>query len=177
MEDVERVKAEALQVMGLFQVLPRLVVFDLDYTLWPFYCECPSKNDTPSLFPHSRGILHALKHQRIDVAIASKSPTPDIATTYLHKLSIRSMFVAEEIFYSWTHKTDHFQKILSKTGVPYNSMLFFDDDDNNIQQISKIGVTSILVRNGLDLEAFRNGLAKFSQNGNRSKKNKQKRPN
>lgn len=62
--------------------------------------ECRSKHDTPSLFPHSRGILHALKHQNIPAAIASKSPTPDIATTYLNKLGIRSMFVAEVCCFS-----------------------------------------------------------------------------
>lgn len=170
----EKVKDEALQMMGMFQVLPRLVVFDLDYTLWPFYCECRSKREMPSLYPHAKGILYALKDKGIDVAIASRSPTPDIGKTFLEKLSLKSMFVAQEIFSSWSHKTEHFQRIHSRTGVPFNSMLFFDDEDRNIEAVSKMGVTSILVGNGVNLGAFRQGLAKFSENFNAVEKNKQR---
>ncbi|EPS65937.1 hypothetical protein M569_08841, partial [Genlisea aurea] len=107
----EGVKNEAIEIMSLFQVLPRLVVFDLDYTLWPFYCECRSKREMPKLYPHAKGILYALKDKGVDVAIASRSPTPDVADTFLHKLGIKSMFVAQEIFSSWSHKTDHFLRI------------------------------------------------------------------
>ncbi|KAJ9159197.1 hypothetical protein P3X46_024719 [Hevea brasiliensis] len=170
----EKVKTEAMQIIGLFQILPKLVVFDLDYTLWPFYCECRSKREMPSLYPDAKGILYALKDKGIDVAIASRSPTPDIAKTFLDKLSIKSMFVADEIFSSWTHKTEHFQRIHSRTGVPFNSMLFFDDEDRNIEAVSKMGVTSILVENGVNLGALRQGLTKFSQNVNASEKNKQR---
>ncbi|CAA7404336.1 unnamed protein product [Spirodela intermedia] len=159
----ERVKEEALQILGVFQALPRLVVFDLDYTLWPFYCECRSKREMPRLYPQAKGILHALKDKGIDVAIASRSPTPDIAKTFLDKLGIQSSFVAQEIFSSWTHKTEHFQRIHRRTGVPFKSMLFFDDEDRNIEAVSSMGVTSIYVGNGVNLEAFRLGLRTFAQ--------------
>ncbi|XP_025794639.1 magnesium-dependent phosphatase 1 isoform X2 [Panicum hallii] len=119
----ERVKAEALQILGLFQVLPRLVVFDLDYTLWPFYCECRSKRDSPSLFRHARGIMYALKEKGVDMAIASRSPTPDIAKVFIDKLELQSMFVA---------------------------------------QVSKMGVTSVLVENGVNLDMFKLGLSNFA---------------
>lgn len=49
----------------------------------------------PSLYPHAKGILYALKDKGIDVAIASRSPTVDIAKAFLDKLDIRSMFVAQ----------------------------------------------------------------------------------
>lgn len=49
----------------------------------------------PSLYPHAEGILYALKDKGINVAIASRSPTPDIAKTFLQKLGIQSMFVAQ----------------------------------------------------------------------------------
>ncbi|KAI9125226.1 hypothetical protein K1719_003842 [Acacia pycnantha] len=168
MGDDETVKQEALQIIGLFQNLPRLVVFDLDYTLWPFYCECYYEDDTPYLYPQARGILYAIKEKGIDMAIASRSPTSNIAKTFLDKMGIQFMFVAQEIFSSWTHKTDHFQKIHRKTGVPYSSMLFFDDEDRNIEAVSKMGVTSILVGNGVNLAALRNGLSQFSQSSGSS---------
>jgi len=41
----------------------------------------------------------------------------------------------KEIFSSWTHKTEHFQKIQRKTGIPYKSMLFFDDEDRNMDPV------------------------------------------
>ena len=52
----------------------------------------------PSLYPHARGILHAFKEKGVDVAIASRSPTADIAKTFLDKLNITSMFVAKVIW-------------------------------------------------------------------------------
>ncbi|CAA7404332.1 unnamed protein product [Spirodela intermedia] len=159
----ERVKEEALQILGVFQALPRLVVFDLDYTLWPFYCDFLSEGEMPRLYPQTMGILYALKDKGIDVAIASRSPTPDIAKTFLDNLGIQSSFVAQEIFSSWTHKTEHFQRIHRRTGVPFKSMLFFDDEDRNIQAVSSMGVTSIYVHNGVNLEAFRLGLSTFAQ--------------
>lgn len=60
-----------------------------------FCSECLSKCDMPSLYPHAKGILHALKDKGIDIAVASRSPTPDKANTFLEKLGIKSFFVAQ----------------------------------------------------------------------------------
>lgn len=43
--------------------LPTLIVFDLDYTLWPFYCEMFATKDKPSLYGESRPILDACRQE------------------------------------------------------------------------------------------------------------------
>eukprot|EP01018_Ginkgo_biloba_P015044 Gb_15765 [translate_table: standard] len=158
----EQVRAAALQILGVCQALPRLVVFDLDYTLWPFWCECRSPTEKPSLYPQATGVLNALKDKGVSMAVASRTPTPDTAKVFLNKLGIASHFTAMEIYPSWTHKTEHFQKIQQKTGVPFKSMLFFDDEGRNIEAVSNMGVTSILVGNGVNLDALRTGLTNYS---------------
>nr|GLL46023.1 magnesium-dependent phosphatase 1-like [Ipomoea trifida] len=158
----EYCKSEALHILTSFQHLPRLV--DLDYTLWPFFCHMRCKCEMPRLYPQVNGILCALKEVGIGVGIASRSPTPDIANDFLSKLGIKSMVVAEEVFPSWSPKTEHFQMIHRRTGLPYNEMLFFDDETRNIEAVSKMGVTSNLVANkGVDLRVLWQELSVFSQ--------------
>lgn len=47
------------------------------------------------MYPQAKGILSALKEKGIEMAIASRSPTSDIANTFLDKLNIKPMFVAK----------------------------------------------------------------------------------
>lgn len=40
-------------------------------------------------------------------------------------------------------------------------MLFFDDEDRNIHDLSNVGVVSILVRNGINKKLIENGIKEF----------------
>ncbi|KAK3939019.1 acid phosphatase-domain-containing protein [Diplogelasinospora grovesii] len=87
--------------------LPRLIVLDLDYTLWPFWTDChvspPVKSlpgssysacvdrnlETFSFFRDVPAILHYFHStQRARLAVASKSPTPDVCRDLLKLLRV-----------------------------------------------------------------------------------------
>ncbi|KAL6659739.1 hypothetical protein ACP70R_002568 [Stipagrostis hirtigluma subsp. patula] len=267
--DVEAVKAEALELMAALPVLPRLVVFDLDHTLWPFQWELAEidlsnsdvglglqpklattqgyaatvflrsvwfwlspahhysvllfaellnlltrsswiqsfvkvipkvtmsteslgeellaygstypqilsqlfyymhsmfdrlpKDKIPYLYPQARGILKALKEKGVEMAIASRASRRGVAKTFMEKLGIHFMFGAQEIFYTWSPKGDHFQNIRRKTGVPYQSMLFFDDEIRNVIATTKLGVCCVRVEEGITLQKLGIGLSSFAK--------------
>lgn len=143
--------------------LPSLVVFDLDYTLWPYYCDSMTLRSKPFLFPEVMEVIGSLQQAGVPMVIASKTSTPDIAQSFLNTLGISDIFPIKEMYYTHTHKTDHFTQIQKKTGVPYTEMLFFDDEEPNIWTIKKLGVTCILVEgNGVSLESAQKGLQNFS---------------
>ncbi|OBT39230.1 hypothetical protein VE00_09930 [Pseudogymnoascus sp. WSF 3629] len=91
--------------------LPTLIVFDLDYTLWPFWVDThaspPLKpllsSTTPpythaardkhgeefSFYPHVPAILAALDaHPRVRVGVASRTSAPEVARELLRMLQI-----------------------------------------------------------------------------------------
>ncbi|KAG6557551.1 hypothetical protein Mapa_000826 [Marchantia paleacea] len=151
---------EATRILNAANRLPALVVFDLDYTLWPYFCDCRSENESPVLYSQAKGVIQALKSKGVLMAIASRSPTANKARTFLSKLDLLSSFSVMEVYPS--DKNDHFQKIHQKTGIPYNSMLLFDGEDRNIQAVTQMGVKSVHVHNGVNLAALKAGLQKFA---------------
>lgn len=155
--------------------LPEIVVFDLDYTLWPFWCETKTKWDEPVLYPDAlaiidavRSFVHVVSHQlpvtvirskNLKVAAASRTPTPQIANVFLDKLGgkvvsvmrlddmcldLRQRFDSIALIPAssgWDHSTAqkdtaHFPKIQRETGIEYTKMLFFDDEQQNIQKVN-----------------------------------------
>ncbi|KAL9948199.1 hypothetical protein D7B24_009220 [Verticillium nonalfalfae] len=84
--------------------LPTLIVFDLDYTLWPFWIDThvapPLKadaahtsatdrhGDTYTFYPDVPAILAALPRAGVRTAVASRTHAPDLARDLLRMLHI-----------------------------------------------------------------------------------------
>ena len=50
---------------------------------------------------------------------------------------------------SYGDKTNHFKRLNSKTGIPYEQMMFFDNERWNITSVSKLGVKCFYTPNGM----------------------------
>lgn len=173
-QDMSKTQAKAAAALAEVNELPELVVFDLDYTLWPFWCEMYTTRDQPKLFPEARSVLEALKDKGVAMALASRTPTPEVARAFLKKLDLASgMFVSQQLIPAangFDHNSAqkdvrHFPAIQKETGIPYSKMLFYDDEDRNVHRVSKLGVTSILVstREGVSVKTLREGLQAYSK--------------
>lgn len=171
---MSKAQTKASAVLAEAQELPELVVFDLDYTLWPFWCEMYTTRDEPKLFPEARGVLEALKEHNVPMALASRTPTPDVARAFLKKLGLATgMFVSQQLIpaangfdHNGAQKdVRHFPAIHKETGTDYKRMLFYDDEDRNVHRVSKLGVTSILVstREGVSVNTLRQGLQAYNK--------------
>ncbi|KAJ4465080.1 magnesium-dependent phosphatase-1 [Lentinula aciculospora] len=168
--------------------LPKLVAFDLDYTLWDLWIDThvagplhrnknivnevlDKYNQSISFYKHVPQILHRLRTAGVIIAAASRTSAPTLARSALTLLLVPPMKGSEDgtikavEFFDQLEiypgsKLTHFKKLHQKTGIPYSEMLFFDDEHRN-KEVEQLGVTFCLVRNGLDDRTFERGLAEW----------------
>ncbi|KAG0696493.1 magnesium-dependent phosphatase-1 [Suillus ampliporus] len=170
--------------------LPKLVAFDLDYTLWDFWIDThvhpPLKRDpstgkvidsqrnpkTINFYRDVPHIMHRLQAADVTIAACSRTDAPSLAREALDLILIPpktgdnnakpipaiKFFDQLEIYPS--SKIKHFKKLHEKTGIPYDEMLFFDDEWRN-QEVEELGVTFTLVPNGLNVRILEKGLKEW----------------
>ncbi|XP_069490081.1 magnesium-dependent phosphatase 1 [Ambystoma mexicanum] len=156
---------------------PKLVVFDLDFTLWPFWVDThvnpPFRKKSDGTVVDSSGtcillyqdvpqILARLKGEGTLIAAASRTGEKVGANQLLDLFHLDHFFCVKEIYPGC--KVTHFERIQKKTGIPYSEMIFFDDESRNIRDISNLGVTCILVTgDGMTLKTLEKGMEAFAR--------------
>ncbi len=152
--------------------IPELIVFDLDFTLWDCggtWCDCLSPPFQVSdgrildrngmhvrLYDDVLQILDWTDSKGTSMALASRTEQPSWARELVEMLGIAERFDFAEIYP--TSKLKHFNALQRASGTPLENMLFFDDEDRNIREVSELGVTSVFVEDGMSFELFETGL-------------------
>ena len=161
-----------------------LLVFDCDYTLWPFDCGKqvipPFKNyggsyrivdkhyNPANPYPEVISVFEYIYDHKIPFAIASRNPAADWIKQLLQKIKVRDTTVWDMIplgcFHAYSSGTTkakslHFTRIAEATGIKYKDMIFFDDKMENIIEAVRNDVICVHInaRLGLTMEGFRLG--------------------
>ncbi|KAF5017919.1 hypothetical protein F66182_10124 [Fusarium sp. NRRL 66182] len=165
--------------------LPRLIVFDLDYTLWPFWVDT---HVTPPLKPNSSHmsatdrhgedygfysdvpcILQALPRAGCKIGVASRTSAPSLARDLLKMLHVtapegktkKALDVFDGLLEIYPgSKIRHFESLQKRTGIRYEDMLFFDDEARN-RDTESLGVTMWLVRDGVTWDEVEKGVTQW----------------
>ena len=59
------------------------------------------------------------------------------------------------------NKKTHFEQLQQESGVPYEEMLFFDNEFRNIRDVKSLGVKCAYCPNGLDFDIWLQGMNQF----------------
>ncbi|KAH0580678.1 hypothetical protein H2248_002166 [Termitomyces sp. 'cryptogamus'] len=132
--------------------LPKLIAFDLDYTLWDLWIDThvtgplhrnrstlneilDKHNEKIKFYKDVPDILHRLRAEKVIIAACSRTHAPKLARQALSLLLIApkpgdgepipavNFFNELEIYPG--SKLTHFDRIHQKTGIPYSEMVRF----------------------------------------------------
>ena len=177
----------ACDTLPVSAVLPSLVVFDLDNTLWtpelyqlrklPGYNDAsgpgPVADKDVKLFAGAKDALLELataeRWKGTSVAAASRTNKGPWAKSLLQQFEINGQPLNELIPYQEIYssdKTRHFEALRKQTGCAFEDMLFFDDAKagryGNCEPVAKLGVMSAHCPHGLTTKVWANALEEFA---------------
>jgi magnesium-dependent phosphatase 1 len=101
----------------------------------------------------------------IQVAVASRTDEPDWAGICMKYMvvhdgtTLQSCFDHVEIMYD--DKKVHFKNLHYKTGIPYESMAFFDNEYWNITSVATLGVRCFYTPDGMKRKDWDDALKEF----------------
>ncbi|XP_030745979.1 magnesium-dependent phosphatase 1-like [Sitophilus oryzae] len=151
----------------------KIIVFDLDYTLWPFWVDThvtpPFRIKNGSIvdsygskikcYPEVPEVLSNLKALGYELGVASRTSEIKGAEQLIQLFGWEKYFTYKEIFPG--SKVTHFNNIKRESNRHFDEMIFFDDESRNIYDINRLGVVSILVRNGVNKQVVENGILQY----------------
>jgi len=172
--------------------LPRALVFDLDGCLWaPEMYELWGRGGAPftltkngnlkdrsgeevELLGDVRNIMLELKTDEkwkdTVIGVASTCDEPSWARECIQKFPIGKEYHLKDVLHSHLHiykanKSRQLKKISEETGIALNEMIFFDNQTNNCQDVSKVNVTVAYVPDGITRSAFEDALKQYPAPG------------
>ncbi len=162
-------------------MFPQLAVFDLDDTLWtpemwllsgpPFTKDSSGRvfdrnRQHVYLFPEAQEILKEI-HPSVKIGYASRTEYPDWAMECLRLIHVFEKTTMLDIMHIAeiypTDKIKHFKNIQKKTGIPFEEMVFFDNEYRNIEDVSKLGVHCVYTPEGLNWKYWQSGLKMYRE--------------
>lgn len=155
----------------IFSERPMTVyVFDLDYTLWPCWCDthilAPVRGGadntvvdrfgyTVSLYPDVERVLLDVRERGHPIVAASRTQTPHIATRMLNLFTVGgepAILFFDDVQYGTGLKKRHIQRAAQALGLEKElgagEFVLFDDENRN-KDVRDIGVKFALCNNGL----------------------------
>jgi len=158
-----------------------LVVFDLDYTIWPFWVDThinPPFHITKikengeriiedkygyiiKLYPEVLQILEKAKKEGIIMGTVSRTLEPEYGRQLLKLFDIEKYFISCE--FDTNTKNIPIKKIAKLAGIKegIKKCILFDDEYRNTNAIEKEGGIGILLNNGLNMREFENGIKRI----------------
>ena len=109
----------------------------------------------------------------VQIAYASRTDEPEWASEAMRLLRVcadnRGLDVTLEDavdhmeVYPVRSKTEQFHRLKAKSGVPFERMLFFDNEARNVREVATLGVCCVYTPDGMTVDNWREGLASFEE--------------